>query len=313
MSGVDTRESCMSRAVNTGETIYLGIDGGGTKCRAVIVDAHGQRLGDGLGGPANPLHGLERALASIVDAAQQALKSAGLDQKDLSKVVAGVALAGVNIPSIFSQVESWQHPFAKMYLTTDLHAACLGAHCGEDGAVIVAGTGSCGYVCVEDQHCTLGGHGFLLGDIGSGSWLGLKALQAVLNAFDGLAPSTVLTTIFERDFGLKGLAIVESMSKSASSEFAKLAPAVLEAAKNGDAVAQEIVQAGADYIDALAQKLLRYQPPRLSMIGGISLPLQHWLSPQVVAQIAPPLEQPEMGAIYFAQERHAVSAESLEA
>jgi len=313
MSGVATREGYMSRVVNTDETIYLGIDGGGTKCRAVIVDAHGRRLGEGLGGPANPLHGLERTFSSIVDSAQQALVNAGLDQSDLSKLVAGVALAGVNISSTFSQVENWQYPFASMYLTTDLHAACLGAHCGEDGAVIVAGTGSCGYVCVEDRRCTLGGHGFLLGDVGSGSWLGLRALQAVLNALDGLAPTTMLSTSFERKFGLTGLAIVEAMSKSTSSEFAKLAPTVLEVAKSGDAVAQDIVQAGADYIDALARKLLSYQPPRLSMIGGISQPLKNWLSPQVVAKIAPPLEQPEMGAIYFAQERHGVNIETIEA
>ncbi|GAB3092715.1 ATPase [Aestuariicella hydrocarbonica] len=298
----------MSSTVMNDDTLYLGVDGGGTKCRACLVSSSGEVLGTGLAGPANPLHGLTRTLASITEAAEQAAASAGLPQLVLKDVVAGVALAGINLPGMFVTMSEWQHPFAEMHLTTDLHAACLGAHRGGDGAVIVVGTGSCGFVSVKGQSATLGGHGFLLGDMGSGAWMGLEAIKAVLKAEDGLSLPTTLVDQVTDIYGVNGLQIVERMSKASSSEFARLAPSVLAAAAAGDDVARAIVAQGAGYIDDLAKKLLLMAPPRLSMLGGISAPLQKWLSDDVSSKVQPPLEQPEMGAVYFARERHGLSA-----
>lgn len=294
----------MSSTFTNDDTLYLGIDGGGTKCRACLVSSSGEILGVGLAGPANPLHGLTRTLTSITDAAEQALSSASLPLATLQHVVAGVALAGINLPGMFVTMSEWRHPFAAMYLTTDLHAACLGAHCGGDGAVIVTGTGSCGFASVDGKTVTLGGHGFLLGDVGSGAWMGLEAIKAVLTAEDGLSPTTRLTERVTDVYGVEGLDIVERMSKASSSEFARLAPSVLAEAKRGDEVALQIVQQGAAYIDALAKQLLAHNPPRLSMLGGISALIQHWLTEEVAERVQPPLEQPEMGAVYFARDGH---------
>ncbi|MBU3070753.1 ATPase [Aestuariicella sp. G3-2] len=294
----------MSSTVITDDTLYLGVDGGGTKCRACLVSSSGEILGVGLSGPANPLHGLTRTLASITEAAEQALESAAVSPAKMNEIIAGVALAGINLPGMFAAMKEWQHPFAEMYLTTDLHAACLGAHRGGDGAVIVAGTGSCGFASVKGESVTLGGHGFLLGDMGSGAWMGLEAIKAVLMAEDGLSGSTELVDKVTDIYGVDGLKIVETMSKASSSEFARLAPSVLAAAVAGDEVATTIVKQGAGYIDRLAKKLLLLEPPRLSMLGGISAPLQKWLSAEVAEKVEQPLDQPEMGAVYFARERH---------
>ncbi|VUD42442.1 Glucosamine kinase GspK [Thalassocella blandensis] len=291
-----------SSAVND-DTLFLGIDGGGTKCRSCLVTASGDVIGEGLAGPANPNHGgLNKAIPSITDAAEQALVAAGYTRKDFNRVVVCAALAGVNIPSTFNAMKEWQHPFADWYVTTDLHGACLGAHGGHDGAVIVCGTGSCGFVNVKGRSELFGGHGFHLGDKGSGAWLGLEAVKAVLEAYDGLAPATVLTEAVKSEFGVSGLDIVERLNKASSSEFASLAPSIFAAADSGDAVAISIVQDGASYIDALARKLLAMNPPRFSMIGGISAPLKKWLSVEVAEKVEPPLEQPELGAIHYAKE-----------
>lgn len=303
----------MPQAVHNEEPLYLGVDGGGTKCRALLVDEAGNSLGQGLSGPANPVHGLERACDSIADAARQCLQQAGLGESESRRIIAGVALAGVNVPSMYSAMNQWRHPFAQMHLCTDLHAACLGAHNGGDGAVIVIGTGSCGFVAVGDQRHTFGGHGFVLGDIGSGSWMGLKAVQAVLTAQDGLSAETRLTDVVAEILGARGVGVVEVMTGAKSSGFARLAPAVLKTAADGDAVALNIVKEGAGYIDQLARRLLAFQPPRLSMIGGLVEPLRPWLSEDVNAKVQAPLEQPEMGAIHFArdEQRQALTEASV--
>ncbi|WP_462158143.1 N-acetylglucosamine kinase [Pseudoalteromonas sp. GB56] len=283
--------------------LFIGIDGGGTKCRATIYCTERGILGTGLGGPANPLHGLERTLESIMVSTQQALRDAGLSLQTVHTLVAGLGLAGVNLPSLYEQISEWQHPFKKMYLTTDLHTACIGAHEGEDGAVIITGTGSCGFACVNGESVNYGGHGFAQGDKGSGAWLGLEALKAVLLDLDGLGPHTQLSAMFKLHFNTdSGMGIAEQMAGQPSSSYAKLARMVLEAADKGDHVASAIVKDGANYISMMAKRLLEINPPRLSMIGGLAEPLQKWLDGEVANKVSRPKQPPELGAVYFAQQ-----------
>jgi len=293
-------KNLMSNSVGD-KTILVGIDGGGSKCIARLETPEGTYLGSGLSGPANPLYGLERAQNSIVTSVAYALEDAGLDQDQFPNIIAGVALAGVNLPSLYDLIMAWDHPFKSMYLTTDLHAACLGAHQGQDGAVIVVGTGSCGYLSMADEQLMLGAHGFLLGDMGSGAWIGLEAVKALLLADDDLGPKTCLTTLVCEKLGRKPLGLIEELSKASSNDFARLAPLVFAAVEQGDVVATDIICRGAAYIESIAHKLLAKNPPRLSMIGGISPLLFDWFSEDLRDKISPPLDQPEQGALYFAR------------
>ncbi|TQV78922.1 ATPase [Exilibacterium tricleocarpae] len=286
------------------DVLFLGIDGGGSKCKARLVAPDGEYLGSGLAGPANPVNGIEKTGEAITRAAALALQEAGFDAGAMANVVAGVALAGVNVPGLWQAINGWGHPFKHMYLTTDLHAACLGAHRGEDGAVIVVGTGSCGYASVGGKTLTLGAHGFQLGDKGSGAWMGLKAVQAVMLADDGLAPATALTGSIRAFYNCQVLELIELFAGARSCEFACLAPLVFDLADRGDATAGAIVNEGAAYIEALAAKLLSLDPPRLSMIGGVSTRLLPRLSAALIERISAPLEQPEVGSVYFAQAEH---------
>ena len=292
----------MSNSVG-GKLLIVGIDGGGSKCLARLETLDGAYLGSGLGGPANPLHGLERAQNSILTSVANALEQAGLGRDQFSNVIAGVALAGVNLPSLYKVMMDWDHPFKAFYLTTDLHAACLGAHRGEGGAVIVAGTGSCGYLSTSGDTLTVGAHGFLLGDMGSGAWIGLEAIKAVLLADDGLGPQTKLSTMICDKLDSDTLGLIDLLSKASSSEFAQLAPLVFAAVEQGDAVATNIVSTAAAYIESVANKLLAKTPPRLSMIGGIAPLLFDWFSEALIEKISPPLDQPEEGALYFARSK----------
>ncbi|MGL5046635.1 MAG: N-acetylglucosamine kinase [Shewanella sp.] len=285
------------------QPLFIGVDGGGSKCRASIYCADGTVLGTGVAGRANPLHGLVQTFESIEASTRLALLDAGMNECDSHLLVAGLGLAGVNVPRLYQDIVNWQHPFAAMYVTTDLHTACIGAHRGADGAVIITGTGSCGYAHVGDARLSIGGLGFALGDKGSGAWLGLKAAEHVLLALDGFAVSTRLTDMLLKHFGVtEALGIVENLAGKSSSNYAALARTVLDCANEGDTVANAIVQEGADYISEMARKLFSLNPVRFSMIGGLAEPLQAWLSADVVARISATLAPPELGAMYFAQQ-----------
>jgi len=286
--------------------LYLGIDGGGSKCRVVIVDAADQLLGEGLGGPANPLRGMKVATDSILTATQQALLAAGMTFNDMSRLVAGAGLAGVNMPQYFQLVSEWQHPFAEFHLTSDLHTACIGAHKGEDGAVIIIGTGSCGLADVKGQCLDIGGHGFPYGDNGSGAWFGNQLVHHVLLHKDQIGAATLMTELLTEALGVSAtLEIVGHFMHATPTVFARYAPLVFAAAEQGDLVAAEIIQAGARHIENIALRLCSLDPQRLALIGGLAYKVQPYLSAQVQALITPAQASPEFGAVWFARARQA--------
>lgn len=285
------------------QILYIGIDGGGTKCRASIMTEDLQVLGTGVGGPANPFHGVQQAKDSIRTAAELALIDAGLPPAAMSQLIAGAGLAGVNVPSLYDVISNWQHPFQKMYLTTDLHIACLGAHNRDEGAVMIAGTGSCGYSYVGNSALLLGGHGFPIGDKGSGAWMGLEAIQAVLLDHDNLGPSTILSHSISNFLQAEGMMIVDKMFGAKSSDYAKFAIFVVDAADAGDEVAISIVKEGAAYMSAVARRLWAAQPGRMSIIGGLAPRLIPWMDKEMANNLSPALYQPEFGAVYYAKQQ----------
>ncbi|MDO6428813.1 BadF/BadG/BcrA/BcrD ATPase family protein [Thalassotalea sp. 1_MG-2023] len=296
----------MPSSSDINNTYFLGIDGGGSKCKAIIVDADNKVLGEGISGPANPLHGFEQAVNSITESAHIALKASGLNLQ-LSDLTAGVGLAGVNLPALFEQMSNWQHPFGKMFLATDLLIACLAAHNGDDGAVMITGTGSCGFSYVDGHPYTIGGHGFPHGDKGSGAWFGFQAANYVLMSLDGLkAPSMIneklLTLLDVKD----GLQMVEAIAGKPAAFYARLANLVFDAAEQGDFAAKAIVEEGACYISGVARQLEKQNPPRISLIGGLTPRIKPWLDEDIKHKLAEPICAPEMGSVIFAQQQLAL-------
>ncbi len=292
----------MNQTVPGGQRLYLGIDGGGSKCRVVLTDANLKILGEGLAGPANPLRGMDVATQSILNASYQALEMAGLSCDDFSRLHVGAGLAGVNVPYYYQLFQKWQHPFAALYLTSDLHAACFGAHQGQDGAVIICGTGSCGLAAVAEQVLEVGGHGFPHGDNGSGAWFGLQLLQTVLRSKDGLTAATLMTELLQQQTGLQDtLALALHFMSASATDYARLAPLVFQAAEQQDELAQQIIVAGADHINAIAARLMTLKPPAISLIGGLCDKLKPYLAPAVQALLVDASQTPELGAIWYAK------------
>lgn len=284
------------------QSFFLGIDGGGTKCKARLENARGDLLGEVITGPANAARDLQGTINAIEEACQLLQQDLGHANLRLANVHAGIGLAGVNIPSVREQVLDWQHPFASMQLATDLHIACLGAHNGQDGAIIITGTGSSGASIIGDKYLEIGGHGFVIGDTASGAWLGKKAIAHTLEALDRLIPKSELAAQVMTFLHCKtSLDLVRLTINASPRFFAQLAPLVLANAQQQEPIAKALVETGADYINRMARRLLTTNPPSLSIIGGVSQHLLSWLDQDVQGLISQPKHSPEIGAICLAK------------
>lgn len=174
----------------------LGVDGGGTKTHAVIVDGTERAVGEGTAGPSNPLRvGVESAAAAVREAVDKACNAAGIEREQI--VGAEIGLAGVRREDVRDRMR--EQLIARLGITslnvvTDGEIALYGATDGKSGVVVIAGTGSicCGKNGRGKQACA-GGWGPVAGDEGSGSWIARRGLQAVAQALDGRGPATSLT------------------------------------------------------------------------------------------------------------------------
>ena len=285
------------------DTLFLGVDGGGTKCRAVLTTASREVLGTGTAGPANPFQGWNQTIHSLDEATDMALLDAGLGEHDMQRIVAGIGLAGVNLPGVYRSMSKWEHRFKHMFLTTDLEIACVGAHGGADGAVIVVGTGSSGCSIINGHVSIIGAHGFSFGDICSGAWLGLEAVRAVLLSSDSLGPDTSLTEQVSAKLVANGVSIVEKLAGAKPREFARLARLVFDAANNGDQVAIEIIQRGAQYLNAVARKLWETEPRSMSILGGLREVIIPWLDEDISSRLSQAENEADIGAVLFAQRK----------
>jgi len=283
------------------DVLLLGVDGGGTRCRARLCAASGERLGEATAGPANIRFGLQQSFAAVLQAALQCLEQAGLSQDDLGRIVACLALAGATEPDHLAAMQNYKHPFRKAIITTDAHAACVGAHDGRDGGVIVVGTGTIGWAELAGRAHRAGGWGLPVSDEGGGAWLGLEALRRVLWAQDGRRAWTrLLRALFEK-FQSDPHAIVRFTFEAKPRDYASLAPLVVEHAAQRDAAAIELMRSAASHIDALAERLVAFGAERIALAGGLALEIEPWLAPKTRRHLVPPAGDALAGALSLAR------------
>jgi glucosamine kinase len=260
-----------------GTALLLGVDGGGTGCRARLANVNGEICGEGAAGPANIRFGIRESFAAVMEATEECLRQAGLTLED-ANIVACLALAGASEPTYLAAARAFSLPFAHTLLTTDAHAACVGAHGGRNGGIIIVGTGSIGWGIVSGREHRVGGWGFPVSDEGSGAWIGCEAVRRVLSAYDGRTPWTgLLRKLLER-FDGDPHAVVRWMGQARPRDFAVLAPTVLEHARREDPAGCELMRAAAQHIDAIARRLAALGVARLALSGGLAEGMQPWLA-----------------------------------
>lgn len=232
------------------QRLFLGVDGGGTKTRAVVVDAAGIERGAATGAGANPHRaGVERAVEAITATATEAARLAGAR---LPLAAAWLGLSGLDAPADYAALAPRLASLAgATHLVNDAELL-LAALPAQVGVALIAGTGSIAVGRNAAGATTrVGGWGHALGDEGSGYALGGAALVAAARAADGRGEPTIL---LERILSAWGLAearqliarVYAGADGGATAPVAQVATVVLQAARDGDAVAQGIVQRGAD-------------------------------------------------------------------
>lgn len=295
--------------MSTVPSYFLGVDGGGTGCRARVEDEYGRVLGQGISGPATTRLGIDVAWASILRAGNTAIEEAGLSGNEVSRIVAGIAIAGLGRAGALQALQAMPSQFSSIAFVNDAKGACLGAHSGQDGAIVIAGTGSVGLGFVDGRDLRVGGYGFPVSDEGSGAYLGLKAIQLALRAYDGRAEKSALLSEVMQRFGDNPTDVITWMDHASATEYAALAPMVMRHADQGDAAGRILVQSAAGHIDTLVRALFEQGSPRVALLGGLATPLLPWLAPDVRRKLKAPDGDAISGAIILARQ-HAVKWDS---
>jgi N-acetylglucosamine kinase-like BadF-type ATPase len=281
-----------------GERIQLGVDVGGTSTRAVMVDAAGRCLGLGVSSAGNPTSaGPERAADAIVAAVGAAAAAASRDVKDADRLVAAIAGAG-GTPGVRLREALVA---AGLTIPVVYRADLLGMYCSgalaADGYAMVAGTGAVASSVRGGELAALrDGLGWLLGDDGSGYWIGRRVVRAAIGAMDGRLPETSLAAALLDRLGIAAgddvteygqsralRQAVDALYSLRPVELAGFAPLAFDAARAGDEVAVHIVEAAGE---ALARTLHGVLEPGVDgplVLGGSVLSRQPDVAGRVVA------------------------------
>ncbi|MDC9820072.1 BadF/BadG/BcrA/BcrD ATPase family protein [Pectobacterium polonicum] len=278
--------------------LYAGVDGGGTGCRAHIYQADGTPLGQGHGGRANLLLGVENVRQSVDDAITQALKNSGLSPDDVPRLKVGLALASAEHRTAYDAFLALPHPYAAQVLNTDALGACLAVNQGKDAGVVIAGTGSCGLAWQNQTITAYGGHEFPISDQGSGARLGLAALQHTYDVLQGWCAPSALSQSIDDFFSASAthrqaantLDALQQFSQQAKpGDYAQFARHVFDCAQQDDTVSHALLAQTASEIGLLLAAVARHTPPRLSLMGSIGLHIRPWLADEWQSQLAAPM------------------------
>lgn len=239
----------------------IGFDGGGTKTDCVVLDEQGTIVGEGHGGPSNPLRsGFDEAFRSISEAAAAALKAAGLHTRDITGVCAGLAGAGRrNVVRRMTVFLTQEFTRATTLVTTDYEIALEAAVGPGPGIVLIAGTGSAAYGRnATGETARAGGYGPWVGDEGSAFEIGRRAVAAVARARDLDAPVTLLTEMIPAALECPDWDdLLQRIMKNPDEVFPKLFHVVADAANSDDSAAKEILFTSAIGLGNLAMIVVR--------------------------------------------------------
>lgn len=243
--------------------LYLGVDGGGTKTRIVLIDEKKDLAAEGSDGASNPLRvGIETAVSNIFKAVDTACDFANLNRGDI--VSATLGLAGVRREDLRQRI--YERFIQDLHIRpvevgTDAEIALYGATLGHAGLVVIAGTGS---VCIgqNDQglKVSAGGWGPLAGDEGGGAGIARRALQAIAKASDGRGKPTLLSEEalnYFRAARMDDLSVAIYAPQIDNAKIAGFARFVIESANEGDEVARCVLNEAANELALAAIAVIK--------------------------------------------------------
>ncbi len=297
----------------------IGADCGGTSTKVLVGGPQGELVGRGRGGPGNvAVQGYEGVMKAVREAVQSALAHSGLTWSDIISRGAFLA-AGVSGTSIPGSIERLTEGFLnlgfrKVSVEIDAKMALIGALSGDDGAIVISGTGSIALGRKNGEYSRVGGWGYLLGDEGSSFWITQQAIMYLLQSLDGTASrNTELEEALLAHFQISTVPeILEIVYRNPIDRglIGSFSPVIVRLAQAGNHVCQRIVSEAGRELGKLAGAVvekagLKEIPCRVGTCGGVFAagsiildPLQNALSEKApLAKALPPDFEPVVGAL----------------
>jgi N-acetylglucosamine kinase-like BadF-type ATPase len=255
----------------------LGIDAGGTKTVCQLADDHGAVIAEARRGGAN----LQASGELEVEKVLYEVMEEAIGDSNIVPAAICLGIAGVDRPADSATVAGIMRRIgykARVLVVNDALVALEAGVPGDPGVVIISGTGSICYGRnAEGEAARSGGWGYVLGDEGSGYWIGRAALRAVLREADRRGPKTALTPLLLRHFGVaQAQALIHEVYHTSLKPPAigALAQCVQSAFREGDDAAIGILRGAANELESSALSVARRlhlvgQPFTFVLAGGI--------------------------------------------
>jgi len=293
------------------KSLFIGVDGGATRCRVRVVDEDGSTLGEAYRkASANissrPALAVTRVILAAIEAAA---RDRGIAETKWRRADIGLGLAGADVASKRKELVRLfreQGLFRAIEVRNDAYATWLGAFNGDDGAILILGTGSCGLAVVRGKESYVSGYGPQVSDEASAHWLGRNAVRRALWALDGRIERTPLAEEILRRFHWSPEAIIKfaNSRKATPAAFGALAPTIFNYARERDPLALALVSDAAADAEKMVRRLLDLGAASVYLHGGISDAISGWLRPSIRRHLkgSPNVEGiPLRGAVLLAQ------------
>lgn len=296
---------------------YIGIDGGGTKTSFKLYDENGQCLGTSVKATCHLLQvHSEEAVLILKEGVQDLIKDVDLK----AGLLIGIGLAGYGedekLRKAIEEVCHRAFSSYEYYLFNDVSIALEGALNGEEGILVIAGTGSIALSKKVNVYRRVGGWGYMLGDEGSAYWLAKEIFRHYTMQVDGRSEKTHLIPLIkeklrlEKDYDL--ITYFANELKNNRREIAKHAVLLEDLIQMNDPTAFEILNQLAEQLSLLINTLGQDfdETVKVSYLGGV-FNLGNVLFERIDKKIAnhiqlvKPVDSPEKGAVILAKKMKA--------
>jgi len=305
---------------------YIGIDSGGTKCELLIASKDKKVIfNKSYKGVHYSVSGAEVYSEIVTDFIDDSLSNSCLKLKDCIGICFGIAGAREKkdrkkLKDAFVRKLSVRN----IIITTDAMTALYGAFEGNDGIILISGTGSVLYGYSGGAISRVGGWGRIIGDEGSGYWIGKRALNLVTKEFDesnSKSKNSLLSQKLEKGFGINKVNINEKIFNE-DFEIQIIAPIVIECAKKNCAIGKKIiaeaVESLLDHIKAYLRISNRKKHIEIAFIGSIienknilSDKLRSEIKKLKIVEVVPKKHSSVFGAVLLASENPEITGKLL--
>ena len=302
-------------------SLFIGIDGGGTKTKCVLTDENLKVIYETQSGPSNFLTiGTEIVTETILNLINVCCNSQNISLSNIDGIVLGTTGAGRENDakkledSVIKKSQEKKPHINSFKVISDARIALEGAFAGNSGSILIAGTGS--IMFGKDKEGIIhrvGGCGRLIGDEGSGLTIGRKGLNILSKYFDGRGKDTLLRNRVANELGITNQTELITKVYSENLSIQKVAPLVIQSAEEGDELCLNILDEETNELlmhIAAMSKMLNENNMKVVFIGG-TIATENYYSnmfKKKINQFLPEIEiqqaqyPPEIGAVIFAKQ-----------